>query len=281
MNEKNGLDEQSEPQPYGYWDMVGVSNRPYCIKKSYMQRLNVLLSVQVGKCGLLLSKALNMAHWKNPQLNLYQIWNHDLHEALDFIPRFDMDRAVNDTDGYLIELAVMASDIASAGNYTGSIDPKLLDFKTTETLGADDADRLWSAIHDELYIQTENLLDMVGRVGYAVEGIRSQIFVRKMFEDAGAVFAKDFVEMYVADLDQLTFVYKKRYDKITNISESFAGYGQFGDDFDELSYLLHDYDGTLHEMECAMFTRWIADERHIELGHDTVRGIGDMDKIVE
>ncbi|NOQ56010.1 MAG: hypothetical protein GQ477_04365, partial [Nanohaloarchaea archaeon] len=42
-----------------------------------------------------------------------------------------------------------------------------------------------------------------------------------------------------------------------------------------------DYDGTLHEMECAMFTRWIADERHIELGHDTVRGIGDMDKIVE
>ena len=45
--------------------------------------------------------------------------------------------------------------------------------------------------------------------------------------------------------------------------------------------MLHDYNDTLHEMECVMFTRWVADDRHIELGYDTVHGISEMDRIVD
>lgn len=282
MKKELSSDETLEKDPYGFWDMDNISDRPYDISKSYMQRLNVLLSVQVGKPGLLLLKALDMSLAEDAQGYLYGRWNHQLHDALDFIPRFDMARAVNDTETYLSELTAMAQEITITGNYIGSIDPGFLNFEQKDNVDAGDADTLWSAIHDELYLQTENLLDMVGRVGYNVEGIRSQLFVRKMFEDGGEIFAKDLAALHTDALDLMTGEYIRRCNVISDIAEPFGGsYGLFDEDFNILSTLLQDYNDTLHEMECAMFTRWIADDRHIELGYDTVCGIREMDKIVE
>ncbi|MCK5593892.1 MAG: hypothetical protein KAI18_01480 [Candidatus Aenigmarchaeota archaeon] len=282
MKKELSSDETPGKDPYGFWDMDNVPNGPYDISKSYMQRLNILLRVQEGDIGLLLLKAIDMSLTEDAHGYLYGRWNSQLHDALDFIPRFDMSRAVNDTDAYVSELAAMAQEITAANNYIGSINPKHLNLEETDNVDADDADRLWSAIHNELYLQTENLLDMVSRVGYNVEGIRSQLFVRKMFEDCGEIFAKDLAALYTADLDLMSGVYVKRCNVISNIAEPFGGsYGLFDEDFNGLSTLLQDYNDTLHEMECAMFTRWIADDRHIELGYDTVCGIRDMDKIVE
>ncbi len=282
MEKKLKVDETLGDNSYGFWDMDNLSTRHYAISKSYMQRLDVLIKVQPGDVGLLFSKAFDMSLAGDAHQYLYGGWNRQLNETLDFIPRFDMDRAVNDTETYMSELTAMANEVTDTGNYTGSINPDLLDLWVNEDVTATDTDQLWSAIHNELYLQTENLLDMVSRVGYNVEGIRSQLFVRKMFEDSGETFAKDLAALYTDDLDLMSGVYVNRCNAISDIAEPFGGsYGLFNEDFKNLSNMLHDYNGTLHEMECAMFTRWIADGRNLELGYDTVRGISEMDKIVE
>jgi len=251
---------------YVEYRIADVSELAYVISKSHMGRLHALLRITPGNPGLLKSMALDLAYAKDPETAIYSIWNPKLHEGLDLLPRFDSYKAISDPELYGNGLKKMAEEIMSSDSYTGTIKPEILDSVASDILSPASLSDLWFALHDEIFNQAEKLIDSVAALGPNMEYARSQLYVRQMLEKDEDTLAKHLVEYYIEGLDQMTSGYLCRKREICEIADAFdRSYGSHYDAFSGLSGLLLEYNDALRVMECAVFVKWITDERKIPL----------------
>jgi len=262
--EENGKTPASET--YAEYGIADVSELAYVISKSHMGRLQALLRITPGNPGLLKSMALDMVYAKDPETAIYSIWDPKLHEVLDLMPRFDSYKAISDPEQYGRKLKKMAEDVMSLSGYTGSIKQDILDNVAQDILSPASLSDLWFALHDEIYNQAEKLIDSVAAMGPDMEYARSQLYVRQILEKDEDTLAKRLVEYYIEDLDQMTSGYLCRKREISDIADAFnKSYGSHYDAFSDLSGLLQEYNEILRVMECAVFAKWITDEKKIPL----------------
>ncbi|MCK4808394.1 MAG: hypothetical protein KAS90_02115 [Candidatus Aenigmarchaeota archaeon] len=262
--EENG--ETPVSATYAEYGIADVSELAYVISKSHMGRLQALLRITPGNPGFLKSIALDMAYAKDPETAIYSIWDRKLHEGLDLLPRFDSCKATSIPELYGDGLKKMAEEIMSLSSYTGTIKPEILDSVAQDILSPASLSDLWFALHDEIYNQAEKLIDSVAAMGPDMEYARSQLYVRRMLEKDEDTLARRLVEYYIEDLDLMTSGYLCRKREICEIADEFdKSYGSHYDAFNDLSGLLQEYNAALRVMECAVFAKWITDERKIPL----------------
>ncbi len=261
---------------YAKSGMAYVSELAYDISKSDMDRMHILLRVTPGNPGILKSMALDMQYAADPESCIYSIWNKRLHEALDFLPRFDSSYALNDPERYSLELMDMVKDVMFSSSYTGTIRQEVIDDAGINSYGS--LYDLWFALHDEIFSQAEMLIDSAASMGHNIEYARSQLYVRQMLEKDEDVLAKHLVDYYVDSLDHMTSAYNLRKQDICAFADGLDEcYDEFNSSFKGLSGLFEKYNEALRVMECTAFAKWITDEKKMPLDMSVYHAFTEMD----